>query len=626
MSIPVQNPIAAYTGNGSATQFAYNWYLVYASDIAIQIEGVTVPSNQYTVTGIGNVTGGNVVFNTAPATGARILMQRDVPLERLTNYIDNGDLLAQTVNADFDRIWMALQDVNTISGYALRVADKPIPFIPQNAADRAGKVLTADVNGNPVFTVPASGSAADVLAQLGSPLPGKGASLVSLENGNNLQQEIVSIENDALTSELNSRAALFNRQSVEVCRVSPPSTMPTDKIGYNQALYVDAANLFVYTTYDPDNGGTKYIKKSSLISGAELAVTTVIDGRVNHLDSLHINPGAGTARVTGTVSNPAILDIDLSSGNVINSIVLSKAHSSSGLLLAVDPSFTDSFVIWGVFEGSPLVKIYKGVFSDVVDGKVQIHDTGIAYPQGTILQGLALLNNRVYALCGAGGVGDKQLFQWRSSGELQAQTVVRPDATYAAVYGGVYEPEGLHVISERQNDSNAVNLYMGWTFGDGTKAGSFCSVFRYANTQSRQAFTVDGYAGRQTGSLSYQLKDIIIRLRRTTTGWEIEQGDFLSALTNNTINSLAVASDTLSINFNLKKPYQDVLGWSIAASPELARFGRVIPVWVFKTGGDTSMTGQQIRFVGIDSSIYAPVNGATIQEGVRVSLMLKVIQ
>lgn len=181
MSIPVQNPIAAYTGNGSATQFAYNWYLVYASDIAIQIEGVTVPSNQYTVTGIGNVTGGNVVFNTAPAAGVRILMQRDVPLERLTNYIDNGDLLAQTVNADFDRIWMALQDVNTASGYSVRVADQPLPVVPQNAVERVGKVLTFDNNGNPVASAPASGSAADVLAMLASDSVNDGDALIRVK-------------------------------------------------------------------------------------------------------------------------------------------------------------------------------------------------------------------------------------------------------------------------------------------------------------------------------------------------------------------------------------------------------------------------------------------------------------
>ncbi|NRH22904.1 hypothetical protein A8L51_06015 [Pantoea stewartii] len=63
-------------------------------------------------TGVGNSQGGNVVFTTAPANGLEVLIKRATPYTRQTDYADNGDLLADVVNDDFDRIWLALQEIN----------------------------------------------------------------------------------------------------------------------------------------------------------------------------------------------------------------------------------------------------------------------------------------------------------------------------------------------------------------------------------------------------------------------------------------------------------------------------------------------------------------------------------
>jgi hypothetical protein len=48
-------------------------------------------------------------FITPPANGSVVMLERVVPTYRLTDYQDNGDLLADTVNKDFDRLWMAIQ-------------------------------------------------------------------------------------------------------------------------------------------------------------------------------------------------------------------------------------------------------------------------------------------------------------------------------------------------------------------------------------------------------------------------------------------------------------------------------------------------------------------------------------
>lgn len=114
MSVPAQVPISGpYIANGSTTQFAYKFYLLFVTDMQVFVGGTKKTLNtHYTVTGVGNSQGGNVVFVTAPANGLEVLIKRATPYTRQTDYADNGDLLADVVNDDFDRIWLALQEIN----------------------------------------------------------------------------------------------------------------------------------------------------------------------------------------------------------------------------------------------------------------------------------------------------------------------------------------------------------------------------------------------------------------------------------------------------------------------------------------------------------------------------------
>lgn len=114
MTVPVQNPIVAYVGNGISTMFVFPFRVLSDDDLTVTING-SAPSIPFTIDGIGNDTG-SVTFARAPAPGDRILLFRGVALMRSEDYQDNGDLLADTVNADFDRIWMALQGQGYLIG------------------------------------------------------------------------------------------------------------------------------------------------------------------------------------------------------------------------------------------------------------------------------------------------------------------------------------------------------------------------------------------------------------------------------------------------------------------------------------------------------------------------------
>lgn len=103
-----EQPIAfEYIADGDTTTFPFSCRVIYETDLIVQVNGVQVFN--FTITGLNNPEGGNIVFEKAPIKNNVVLITREIKLVRETEYPQNGDFLAPTVNKDFDRIWMALQ-------------------------------------------------------------------------------------------------------------------------------------------------------------------------------------------------------------------------------------------------------------------------------------------------------------------------------------------------------------------------------------------------------------------------------------------------------------------------------------------------------------------------------------
>lgn len=225
MSVPNQTPYIIYNANGLTTVFPFEFYIISASDIQVSLNGTPVTTG-FTVSGVGNVSGGDLTFLTPPANGTVVMLERVVPTYRLTDYQDNGDLLADTVNKDFDRLWMAIQRSFIYLGLALRRPLLGGPFnaegyriekladpvdtqdaatknyvdqvgannlnrtlrVPENyvaplapAEQRANRLQAYNAEGAPIFVRPESGSAADVLVDLASTDSGKGDALIGVK-------------------------------------------------------------------------------------------------------------------------------------------------------------------------------------------------------------------------------------------------------------------------------------------------------------------------------------------------------------------------------------------------------------------------------------------------------------
>ena len=126
MAVNNEKPIA--NGTGGVTHYDFAFRVIEAADLQVLIDGV-LQTTGYTVTLNGDA-GGSVDFATATPAASHIMLRRATPFTRGTDYQDNGDLLAQTIDDDFDRLWLALQEEQAASDQTL---NKPLGQSAWNA-------------------------------------------------------------------------------------------------------------------------------------------------------------------------------------------------------------------------------------------------------------------------------------------------------------------------------------------------------------------------------------------------------------------------------------------------------------------------------------------------------------
>lgn len=172
MTVPVQIPFNNYVGNAATTAFPYTFLVLLSGDLVVKVNGVTLVNGiDYTVTGIGVLVGGLVTMTVAPASLATVAIYRSTAITRAVDYQSNGDFLAPTVNSDFDRPWLVLQELFSGPAGFGRMVKAPvgetIGDLPA-ASVRAGNLLSFDSNGNPLAVAAAAQSATQLTIDLAS--------------------------------------------------------------------------------------------------------------------------------------------------------------------------------------------------------------------------------------------------------------------------------------------------------------------------------------------------------------------------------------------------------------------------------------------------------------------------
>lgn len=146
MTVSTTTNKVAYIGNGVATSFAIPFPFLEQEHLKVRqlLNNVQTERTDWTVSG------GNMVFATAPADGAQIVIMREVPLTQETDYRENELLPAETLERNFDKLTMQVQQLKEQAERAVTVdifddtdAASLIPSIRQAVSDCAGYAATA---------------------------------------------------------------------------------------------------------------------------------------------------------------------------------------------------------------------------------------------------------------------------------------------------------------------------------------------------------------------------------------------------------------------------------------------------------------------------------------------------
>ena len=158
-----------YTATSGQTVFPYTFEIFDKDDVAVLQNGTLLSEGtNYTVSGVGNNSGGNITLVVGATAGDVLTIYRDMAYQRLTDYQNSGDFLAQEVNDDFDRLWLAVQqnEQGTDRAIVKPITDaSSIDMTLPSAADRANSYLTFDATGAPSVVAAGDPSAPDAITR-----------------------------------------------------------------------------------------------------------------------------------------------------------------------------------------------------------------------------------------------------------------------------------------------------------------------------------------------------------------------------------------------------------------------------------------------------------------------------
>ena len=151
-------PRVQYTATSGQTVFAYGFPIFADADLKVYVDStLKTLTTDYTVSGAATTSGGNVTFGSGLTAGDIVTIYRDLAVARASDYQTGGDLLAETLNDDLDKLVMMVQQSEAdVANRSIRfgqfVTGLPLSEITDNATARANKVIGFDSSGQPIAT------------------------------------------------------------------------------------------------------------------------------------------------------------------------------------------------------------------------------------------------------------------------------------------------------------------------------------------------------------------------------------------------------------------------------------------------------------------------------------------
>lgn len=176
MPVPISNvtrrAVYAPSGAGGAGPYSFTFEILAAADIAVYKDDVLLTlTTHYTVTinanGTGSVTITSAGLALAPVSPTQYAIVGNRTIQRTSDFVTGGDFFANTLNDELDQQTIFAQQNSEGLARALQAPQTDptsINMTLPRKADRAGKYLAFDANGNPI-PGPTS-TAVDVVANI----------------------------------------------------------------------------------------------------------------------------------------------------------------------------------------------------------------------------------------------------------------------------------------------------------------------------------------------------------------------------------------------------------------------------------------------------------------------------
>jgi hypothetical protein len=266
-----------YNATIGQTVFTYTFKILEATDLRVYLtpflaapddatQLLSYPAD-YSITGVGNASGGTIVLTIGAGGGDVITIQGASPIERATTFTPGGLIRAEDLNIEFDNMTLIEQQNSTVvnelvpqypSAAVVAPVDTNLPLLPPLSTWRMNADRTAIEN----VVLPTEQLVGELREELASHDANQGASMIGLRNQTNVTNKTVqdlanssfivqtkngSTENGQALGELGS-GILRNATSTGELSISPGLTSidslnPTG----NEIIYSVGPNVYALT-------------------------------------------------------------------------------------------------------------------------------------------------------------------------------------------------------------------------------------------------------------------------------------------------------------------------------------------------------------------------------------------
>lgn len=290
IKIPDVAPIVRLVANGIQKNFEFPFPIFASEDLSVYINGA-VQSSGFSIVNAGATSGGHVAFDSAPANGQVITLERRMPFERLTDFIEGGDFAASAINTELDFVVAGLQQLEQDQAAMIKFNphETPLSHIMPDKNIRAGKALGFDADGN-MMAVPLNGT----MAQPSFTTTGTGA--VTRTTSDKLKEQVSVKDFGAVGDGVADDTLAFQKA-----------------LSASKAVFVPAGSYRIISTLAVTNGQSLIGVGDASEIKTTMPITVIqIGGSYNRIANLKLfggDVGLKFAGVTGPCVNNAVVDV-----------------------------------------------------------------------------------------------------------------------------------------------------------------------------------------------------------------------------------------------------------------------------------------------------------------------------